>query len=193
MRRQVFPTIHGVFDEHRTSHPDQGSGSWGDLSTARHLRDTAPELEVVLLKKNPLFWSCPLSNRWLVVSTGIRVSYEPWFGNDRQAIAYTNTHYSSAYVPSAEHLSLKQKIYALKGGTIVMTLPTPPHRCPPSTYERACLMANHFQKHKIPAKIVLLDPNPAFPPSAAASPWHPRSSTTCASCWSTPTPWWPSA
>jgi NADPH-dependent 2,4-dienoyl-CoA reductase/sulfur reductase-like enzyme len=152
-------------------------GGWGGLSTARHLRDTAPELDVVLLEKNPLFWSCPLSNKWLVdvvdtsflvhsypaaakrfgytyvqteitdidrdkkrvhtaqgfvdydwlvVSAGIRVSYEPWFGNDRQAIAYTNTHFSSAYVPSAEHLSLKQKIHAFKGGTIVMTLPPPP-------------------------------------------------------------------
>jgi NADPH-dependent 2,4-dienoyl-CoA reductase/sulfur reductase-like enzyme len=99
-----------------------------------------------------------------VVSAGIRVSYEPWFGNDRQAIAYTHTHFSSAYVPSAEHLALKQKIKAFKGGTIVMTLPPPPHRCPPSPYERACLMASHFQRNKIPAKIVILDPKPRIAP-----------------------------
>lgn len=41
-------------------------GGWGGLSTARHLRETAPDLEVVLLEKNPIFWSCPLSNKWLI-------------------------------------------------------------------------------------------------------------------------------
>ena len=166
-------------------------GGWGGLTTARHLRQTAPDLEVVLLEKNPFFWSCPLSNKWLVdvvdtqflqhsytasarrqgytfvqtevsdidrdkrrvhtargyvdydwlvVSAGIRVAYEPWFGNDQRAIAQTVTHFSSAYVPSAEHLALKQKIREFKGGTFVMTLPPPPHRCPPSPYERACLI-----------------------------------------------------
>ena len=41
-------------------------GGWGGLSAARHLRDLAPELEVVLLERNPNFWSCPLSTRWLI-------------------------------------------------------------------------------------------------------------------------------
>lgn len=40
-------------------------GGWGGLSCARHLTANAPELEVVLLEKNPAFWSCPLSNKWL--------------------------------------------------------------------------------------------------------------------------------
>ena len=190
-------------------------GGWGGLTTARHLRETAPELEVVVLERNPIFWSCPLSNKWLidvvdtefllhsyaeparkygytfvqtevihierdkkrvltakgyvdydwlVVSAGIKVSYEPWFGNDQRAIDHVQAHYSSAYVPSAEHLGLKRKIKAFKGGTIVMTLPPPPHRCPPSPYERACLMAAHFQKNRIPAKIVILDPKPRIAP-----------------------------
>jgi NADH dehydrogenase FAD-containing subunit len=41
-------------------------GGWGGLTTARHLRETAPELEVVVLERNPIFWSCPLSNKWLI-------------------------------------------------------------------------------------------------------------------------------
>lgn len=41
-------------------------GGWGGLSAARYLRETAPELDVVLVEKNPAFWSCPLSNKWLV-------------------------------------------------------------------------------------------------------------------------------
>ena len=190
-------------------------GGWGGLTAAKHLRLTSPELDVVLLEKNPFFWSCPLSNKWLVdvvdtqflqhsytaasrrhgytfiqtevtdidrdkrrvhtargfvdydwliVSAGIRVSYEPWFGNDRRMIDQTVTHFSSAYVPSAEHLALKQKIREFKGGTFVMTLPPPPHRCPPSPYERACLIASHFQKNKIPGKILILDPKPRIAP-----------------------------
>ena len=40
-------------------------GGWGGLSAARQLRARAPELEVVLLEKNPSFFSMPLSNKWL--------------------------------------------------------------------------------------------------------------------------------
>jgi len=193
-------------------------GGWGGLSVAAHLRRQAPDLEVVLLERNPVFWSCPLSNKWLVdvvdtgflvhsytdaarrrgytyvqtevteidrakrrvhtaqghldydwlvVSAGIKVTYEPWFGNDRRAIAHTASHYASAYVPSAEHLALKRKIQGFEGGTIVMTLPPPPHRCPPSPYERACLMADHFQRRKLKAKIIILDPKPRIAPIGA--------------------------
>ncbi|CAG0933261.1 MAG: Sulfide dehydrogenase [flavocytochrome c] flavoprotein chain [Rhodocyclaceae bacterium] len=40
-------------------------GGWGGLAAARHLRALAPELEVVLLERNPSFFSLPLSNQWL--------------------------------------------------------------------------------------------------------------------------------
>ncbi|MEZ5614508.1 MAG: FAD/NAD(P)-binding oxidoreductase [Rhodocyclaceae bacterium] len=40
-------------------------GGWGGLSAARQLRALAPELEVVLLERNPSFFSLPLSNKWL--------------------------------------------------------------------------------------------------------------------------------
>ena len=38
-----------------------------------------------------------------------------------------------------------------------MTLPPPPQRCPPSPYERACLIASMFKNKKIPGKITILD------------------------------------
>lgn len=41
-------------------------GGWAGLAAARHLRERAPESEVTLLERNPRFWSCPLSNKWLV-------------------------------------------------------------------------------------------------------------------------------
>ena len=190
-------------------------GGWGGLTAARHIREEAPDLEVVLLERNPVFWSCPLSNKWLidvvdtnflvhsymrpaskhgytfiqseiseidrakkrvhtaqgfvdydwlVVAPGIRYAFESWFGNDRKAIDYTRTNFPTAYIPSAEHALVKEKIRNFKGGTFVMTLPPPPHRCPPSPYERACLMAWHFKQNKIPAKIVILDPKPRIAP-----------------------------
>lgn len=41
-------------------------GGWGGLAAARHLRALAPELEVVLIDRQPAFHSFALSNRWLV-------------------------------------------------------------------------------------------------------------------------------
>ena len=190
-------------------------GGWGGLSAARHLRALAPDLEVIVLERNPFFWSCPLSNKWLIdavqtdmlahsyllaaqqfgytfvqteivdidratrrvhtadgwldydwliIAGGIRYAFEPWFGDDLQTARYTRDRFASAYIPSSEHAYLKQKIKNFKGGTIVMTLPPPPHRCPPSPYERACLMAWWFKQHQIPAKIVILDPKPNIAP-----------------------------
>ncbi len=190
-------------------------GGWGGLTTARYLRELSPRTEVVVLERNPSFWSGPISNKWLidivgtdyinrdmvraanrygyqlirtevmdfdrarkqvrtahgtidydylVLAGGIRNDYEAWFGDDPYAIEYTRRHFPSAYIPNAEMLALKQKIKDFKGGTIVMTLPPPPHRCPPSPYERACLIAAHIKKNKLPGKILILDPKPRIAP-----------------------------
>ncbi|WP_272970594.1 FAD-dependent oxidoreductase [Comamonas terrigena] len=101
---------------------------------------------------------------FLILSGGIRNDYEAWFGNDQRAIEYTRTHFPNAYIPNQEMLSLKSKVKNFKGGTLVMTLPPPPHRCPPSPYERACLIAWHIKKNKIPGKILILDPKPKIAP-----------------------------
>jgi len=41
-------------------------GGWGGITAARYLRRLAPDLEVVVLERNPVFFSCPMSNKWLV-------------------------------------------------------------------------------------------------------------------------------
>ncbi len=190
-------------------------GGWGGLTAARYLREQSPNAEVILLERNPVFWSGPMSNKWLIdivdsdylmhdmlrpaqkygyklvqtevngierdqkivrtahgtlsydfliIAGGIRNAYDAWFGNDRKAIDHTRQAFPSAYIPNAEAVALKHKVRNFKGGTIVMTLPPPPHRCPPSPYERACIMAWHFKTNKIPAKIVILDPKPRVMP-----------------------------
>lgn len=193
-------------------------GGWGGLSAARHLRDQSPNTEVILIERNPTFWSGPMSNKWLIdivgtdfvnrdmlhpanvygytlvqaevmgfdrdkrrvqtskgwldydyliLSGGIRDDFQAWFGDDPRTINYTRSHYSSAYLPNHEMLGLKRRVHAFKGGTLVMTLPPPPHRCPPSPYERACLIAAHIKRNKIPGKIVILDPKPRIAPISA--------------------------
>ena len=45
------------------------------------------------------------------------------------------------------------------GGSVVMTIPKAPYRCPPGPYERACLIADYLRLHKGAARIVVLDEN----------------------------------
>lgn len=183
-------------------------GGWGGLNAAKQLRQVAPDLEVVVLERNPVFFSCPMSNKWLVdvvdsnfltwdylriaekhgyrfiqtevlaverdkrrvitaaggldydyliVSPGIRYHYEAWFGNDRRAAEATRARFPGAYIPNAEHYALKRALHDFKGGDLVMTLPPPPQRCPPSPYERACLIASLFQQKKIKGRVIILD------------------------------------
>ena len=185
-------------------------GGWGGLSAARHLRDLAPELEVVLLEKNPVFRSLPTSNKWLVnladaklptydydaaakaygytyiraevsaidrdkrrvvtaqgaleydwliLAVGIRYDFEAWYGNDRRAVEHTLRHYPCAYMPGSEQQALREKLDNFKGGDLVMTLPPMPYRCPPSPYERACMIGWMLKSRKIKGKLIVLDPN----------------------------------
>ena len=190
-------------------------GGWGGMTTARHLREELPDAEVILIERNPVFFTCPFSNKWLidvvdtdflihdmtiparthgymllhseisaidraakvvhtargtvdydllVIAGGIRNAYDKWFGDDVQAAEYTRTHFPSAYIANAEHFALKRKLRDFKGGHLVMTLPPPPHRCPPSPYERACIIAWHIKTNNIPGKITILDPKPGIAP-----------------------------
>lgn len=57
-------------------------GGWGGLTAARHLREKAPELEIVLIERSAAFRSLPLSNKWLV-----GLGQESGRGHDYAAIA----------------------------------------------------------------------------------------------------------
>ncbi|MDO5087658.1 MAG: FAD/NAD(P)-binding oxidoreductase [Comamonadaceae bacterium] len=190
-------------------------GGWGGVTVAQNLRKTAPQAEVVLLERNPVFFSSPLSNLWLVdlaptqllthdyltvserhgwrffqaevtqvdrarrlvhtslgqldydwliLAPGIRYNYEAWFGNDRAAADATRQRFPSAYASNAEHWAIKRALHEFKGGEWVMNLPPPPQRCPPSPYERACMIAWHFKKHGIKARLTILDHKPDITP-----------------------------
>lgn len=193
-------------------------GGWGGLVVAKQLRALAPQAEVVMLERNPVFFSCPLSNKWLidvvdtsflthdylrvserhgyrfvqcevlevdraarrvvttqgqldydylVIAAGIRYGYEAWFGNDRRAADATKARFPAAYVPNAEHFALKRALHEFKGGEWVMNLPPPPQRCPPSPYERACLVAWWFKTNNIKGHVTILDHKPGVAPIGA--------------------------
>lgn len=58
---------------------------------------------------------------------------------------------------------LRQKIAAMPaGGTVVMTIPPKPYRCPPGPYERACVIADYLKRNKPGSKIFVLDANPSI-------------------------------
>lgn len=55
---------------------------------------------------------------------------------------------------------LKQQLHTMKqGGTMIMTVPATPFRCPPGPYERACQIAYYMKHHNPTAKLIILDAN----------------------------------
>ncbi len=46
------------------------------------------------------------------------------------------------------------------GGTVILTVPKTPYRCPPGPYERACLLADWLKVNKPRSKLIVLDANP---------------------------------
>lgn len=49
-----------------------------------------------------------------------------------------------------------------RNGTVILTIPQVPYRCPPGPYERACLMADWIKAKSPGGKLVVLDANPDF-------------------------------
>ena len=45
------------------------------------------------------------------------------------------------------------------GGVFAMHIPKAPFRCPPGPYERACMVASYFKRHKPKSKVLVLDAN----------------------------------
>jgi len=55
---------------------------------------------------------------------------------------------------------LKQQLMSMKkGGTVIMTIPPTPFRCPPGPYERACQIALYLKNHNPSGKLIILDAN----------------------------------
>jgi hypothetical protein len=49
------------------------------------------------------------------------------------------------------------------GGTVIITVPPAPFRCPPGPFERAGLIAYYLKRSKPKSKVLILDANDSFP------------------------------
>jgi sulfide dehydrogenase [flavocytochrome c] flavoprotein chain len=68
-----------------------------------------------------------------------------------------------AWKAGAQTTLLAQQLRAMPaGGTVVLTIPPVPYRCPPGPYERACLIADWLKRNKPGSKLIVLDANPDF-------------------------------
>jgi len=93
----------------------------------------------------------------LIVSPGIDLNYESLPGMKSQAAQDSVLH---AWKAGAQTVALRQQLESMKdGGVFAISIPLAPYRCPPGPYERACQVADYFQKSKPKSKILILDAN----------------------------------
>jgi hypothetical protein len=95
----------------------------------------------------------------LILSPGIDIAWGGLPGYD-QAAADILPH---AWKAGEQTLLLRRQLEALPdGGTVVMTVPANPYRCPPGPYERASLIAWYLKTRKPRSKLLVLDAKDAF-------------------------------
>ncbi len=95
----------------------------------------------------------------LVVSPGIEFLWDNVRGMS-PAAAETIPH---AWKAGPQTLLLRRQLEAMAdGGTVVVSVPLAPYRCPPGPYERACQIASYLKASKPRSKLVVLDANPDY-------------------------------
>lgn len=94
----------------------------------------------------------------LIMSPGIDFRFEEIEGYDPKTTPEIMPH---AWKAGAQTVLLRKQIEAMKdGGTVLLTVPLSPYRCPPGPYERTSMIASYLKKHKPKSKIIVLDSNP---------------------------------
>ncbi len=94
----------------------------------------------------------------LVLSPGIDFRAEELEGYN---LATTPAIMPHAWKAGPQTILLRQQLEAMpNGGTVVLTVPVSPFRCPPGPYERTSMIAMYLKEHKPKSKIVVLDANP---------------------------------
>ena len=95
----------------------------------------------------------------LVVAPGIDFKWESIEGYSQQ-VAETLPH---AYKAGPQTLLLRQQLEAMSdGGTVIISIPGDPFRCPPGPYERASMIAHYLKANKPKSKLLLLDAKDKF-------------------------------
>ncbi|MBW8314055.1 MAG: NAD(P)/FAD-dependent oxidoreductase, partial [Hydrogenophaga sp.] len=96
-----------------------------------------------------------LSADRLVLAPGIEFDAMPGLSNQNLM--------PHAWQGGAQVATLARQLAAMPAkGTMVLTIPPTPYRCPPGPYERACAVADWMKRNKPGARLVVLDANPDF-------------------------------
>jgi NADPH-dependent 2,4-dienoyl-CoA reductase/sulfur reductase-like enzyme len=92
----------------------------------------------------------------IVMAPGIAFDDVPGLASNPDAMPH-------AWQAGPQTTLLAQQLAAMpSNGTVVLTVPKTPYRCPPGPYERACLIADWLRQRKRGAKLLVLDANPGF-------------------------------
>jgi sulfide dehydrogenase [flavocytochrome c] flavoprotein subunit len=95
-----------------------------------------------------------------VVAPGIDFDAAALPGYDGQAAAAM----PHAWIAGAQTDLLRRQLEAVSdGGTVLITVPRAPIRCPPGPFERASLIAHYLKPRRSRCKILILDANESFP------------------------------
>ena len=95
----------------------------------------------------------------LVLSPGIDFRWNAIPGYDRAAAAVI----PHAWNDGAQVALLRHQLEAMEdGGTVVISSPANPARCPPAPYERASLIAHYLKTKKPRSKVIVLDAKDGF-------------------------------
>ena len=95
----------------------------------------------------------------LVMAPGIDIRWDALPGYN-EAAAERMPH---AWRAGEQTLLLRRQLEAMAdGGTVVMSAPANPFRCPPGPYERASLIAYYLKTKKPRSKLIMLDAKDAF-------------------------------
>ena len=95
----------------------------------------------------------------LVLAPGIAIRWDALPGYN-EAAAEVMPH---AWLAGDQTLLLRRQLEAMPdGGTVVISAPANPFRCPPGPYERASLIAYYLKKAKPRSKLIILDAKDNF-------------------------------
>ncbi len=99
----------------------------------------------------------------LVLSPGVEMRLDPQPGALPGYGADMAERFLHAWKAGPQTMLLRRQLEAMPdGGTVAMSVPANPYRCPPGPYERASLIAHYLKTHKPRSKLVVLDAKDAF-------------------------------
>ncbi len=102
----------------------------------------------------------PIRYDKLIVSPGPQFVYEAIEGYNKD-LAYGE--FPAAWHVSPQTITLRRQIHQLKpGGTVIISSPEYPYRCPPAPYERASFICGFLKERNPTAKVIILDSKDSF-------------------------------